>query len=351
MASPSEAIPTTTPLHGLKLSELKRRALAAGVTQEQLDDADDADDDTHALVMALLHDRAGAGTGPQAASTAAWSSAALAEELRGLKLSVLKKHAIAAGVQQAALDTADDGPAEEVHAVVVALLLAQASVSPSSRITATCPALLPVLGPVLCQELELALASCSEGGNVIGSDAAWWLRVELTFVLRLLVLRVSDELAKLVLESAAADRRPDSELPYAAVTAPQLERRHALCSSLLAQVEAATAKAVAAATRGDGAGFQPLFHAVVAAYSLPGWAAQALQFIVLAKVQRGVALRTLLADCECTQHSTRPAHPPASQQYRWLSLPHPTYTFWPYRGGRRGIKLLFRGGAGRALQS
>jgi hypothetical protein len=346
MASPSEAIPTTTPLHGLKLSELKRRALAAGVTQEQLDDADDADDDTHALVMALLHDRAGAGTGPQAASTAAWSSAALAEELRGLKLSVLKKHAIAAGVQQA-----DDGPAEEVHAVVVALLLAQASVSPSSRITATCPALLPVLGPVLCQELELALASCSEGGNVIGSDAAWWLRVELTFVLRLLVLRVSDELAKLVLESAAADRRPDSELPYAAVTAPQLERRHALCSSLLAQVEAATAKAVAAATRGDGAGFQPLFHAVVAAYSLPGWAAQALQFIVLAKVQRGVALRTLLADCECTQHSTRPAHPPASQQYRGLSLPHPTYTFWPYRGGRRGIKLLFRGGAGRALQS
>ena len=89
---------------------------------------------------------------------------------------------------------------------------------PSERIKQICPALLPLRGPSLLAELD---------GKQVLTEAGYWTRVELMFTLRVLVVRTSEELASAALRAHAEDSRPDSELPYAQVTARELEDRGA----------------------------------------------------------------------------------------------------------------------------
>ena len=92
---------------------LKKRANAAGATEEEIEAAEDADDAKAATVALVV-------SYEQAAEDPA---AALREELAALKPSVLKKRARAAGATEEQIEEADD--AEDPRAAMVALVLAQ----------------------------------------------------------------------------------------------------------------------------------------------------------------------------------------------------------------------------------
>lgn len=152
---------------------------------------------------------------------------------------------------------------------------------PSDRIRQICPALLPLLGPSLLAELD---------GKEVTTEAGYWMRVEVLFVLRVLVLRTSEELASAALRAHAQDSRLDSELPYAQVTARELEDRVTLARALLLDVEGVLLELE---TLADGA-WSPLFAQVVRVYDIPPHEKLAVQFVILLKVQQSHALRALL---------------------------------------------------------
>jgi hypothetical protein len=99
-------------LQSLKLSSLKKRAVAAGAILEDLEAADDTDD-IKAAVIELLW------AAEQSSALAAADG--LRDELQGLKLSVLKKRAATAGVSQQDLEAADD--ADDIKGTVIELVL------------------------------------------------------------------------------------------------------------------------------------------------------------------------------------------------------------------------------------
>ena len=103
---PAEAV-----LTGMKLSALKKRARQAGVEEEKLEEADDADDIKAAVIALILEAARGA------------EAAQMREELAGMKLSALKKRAKQAGVDEEKLEEADD--ADDIKAAVIDLILAQ----------------------------------------------------------------------------------------------------------------------------------------------------------------------------------------------------------------------------------
>ena len=97
----------------MKLSALKKRAVAADVGADDLDAADDADDIKGAVIGLIL-----AAEGVAASS----ADAGLRAELDGCgKLSALKERARAAGVAAEAPEGADD--AEDIRAAVVELIV------------------------------------------------------------------------------------------------------------------------------------------------------------------------------------------------------------------------------------
>ena len=91
---------------------LKKRAKAAGATEEEIEAADDADDAKAATIALVLSYE----------KPSEDKSAALRQELAGLKPSVLKKRARSAGASEEQIEEADD--AEDSKAAMVALVLA-----------------------------------------------------------------------------------------------------------------------------------------------------------------------------------------------------------------------------------
>ena len=102
----------------LRLSALRKRAADAGVSEEQLDEADD-DDNPKQVIISILLETESTGTAEVEESVAA--AEVLRAELTPLKLSALRKRAAAAGVSEAQLDEADDS--DNVKAAVVELVV------------------------------------------------------------------------------------------------------------------------------------------------------------------------------------------------------------------------------------
>ena len=107
----------------LKVSALKRRALAAGVGQEALEEVDDADNPKEAIVSIIVDaHRKAFESEAQGGAVDEAGLEALRAELTPLKLSVLKKRARAAGVSEGVLeDSVDD--ADDPKEAIVSLLL------------------------------------------------------------------------------------------------------------------------------------------------------------------------------------------------------------------------------------
>ena len=101
-------------LKKLKLRSLKKRAAAAGVAEEALEAAKDADNYMDAIIELIVSREC----------AAASAAAALRTELSGMRLTALIKRASAAGVSEASLDDAEDG--EDHKGALVDLILAHA---------------------------------------------------------------------------------------------------------------------------------------------------------------------------------------------------------------------------------
>ena len=104
-------------LQGLRLRELKTRAVAEGISSETVDSADDSDDPKHFLIEAVLVKAQK--PPPKAAAEK------LRDELSTLKLSDLKRRARAEGVSSEVVDEADDSE-DPKHFLIEAVLLASA---------------------------------------------------------------------------------------------------------------------------------------------------------------------------------------------------------------------------------
>lgn len=122
VAASSPAVATSTEQSGaasqlskMKLSILKKRALAAGADPQAIEEADDAEIPKDAVVGMIL---ALEGLQPSAVSE---EQHALRVELEGTKLSLLKRRALGLGVAPEVLEAADDE--EEPKQAVVELVL------------------------------------------------------------------------------------------------------------------------------------------------------------------------------------------------------------------------------------
>ena len=124
-------------LQGMRASALRRRAEAVGVSADELDDADDSDDPRAAAVGLILAAAAAAYVADAVIAKATEEPAArvdnivaaaakareeLSAELSSMKLSALRKRAIRMGVDDEALDQADDS--HDVKSALVELVLA-----------------------------------------------------------------------------------------------------------------------------------------------------------------------------------------------------------------------------------
>ena len=96
----------------MKLKALKKRARSSGVDEDQLEDADDADDIKAAVIQLIVEAQASSG------STV---DELLRAELSGLKLKALKRRARDAGVDEEKLEDADD--ADDIKAAVIELIV------------------------------------------------------------------------------------------------------------------------------------------------------------------------------------------------------------------------------------
>ena len=116
----------------LKMSVLKKRAIAGGVHQDQIDDVDDSDDPRAVLVDLLVSaaSKPHAAAVDDAAVAKAKAEAELRAELRLLKMSVLKKRALDVGVPQATVGAVDDE--EDPKTAIITLVL-------DAKISATRP--------------------------------------------------------------------------------------------------------------------------------------------------------------------------------------------------------------------
>jgi hypothetical protein len=104
----------------MRLSVLKKRALSVGMASEAVEAVDDADDPKEAIVALLVETRKLA-----AAETATVDMSRELEQLRSelvlMKLSVLKKRALSAGMASEAVEAVDD--ADDPKEAIVALLV------------------------------------------------------------------------------------------------------------------------------------------------------------------------------------------------------------------------------------
>ena len=95
----------------MRLSELKQRAVAAGLDEATVDGVDDADDPKGALIATLLALPAPAAAG----------AGARRQELELLKLSALKRLAVAAGAPRELVGGVDDADDPKQAAIAIVL--------------------------------------------------------------------------------------------------------------------------------------------------------------------------------------------------------------------------------------
>ena len=96
----------------MKLSALKKRAKEAGVDEEKIEDADDADDVKSTVIQLIVAAERGA------------TLEKLRAELSAMKVTALKKRAKEVGVDEEKLEDADDE--DDVKGTVIGLILEQA---------------------------------------------------------------------------------------------------------------------------------------------------------------------------------------------------------------------------------
>ena len=109
---------------GLKQSVLRKRSIAAGADEAELDAADDAVDTKASLAVLLLHKHASVLTKSWQLSENPEAAAVLHRmELMAIeKMSVLRKRAMRDGVTEQELEAADD--AEDMRAALIEALVA-----------------------------------------------------------------------------------------------------------------------------------------------------------------------------------------------------------------------------------
>ena len=119
-------------LRRLKLSVLKKQARAAGVPERLLEEADDSDAPKDSVVRLLL---AASGAPSPILSTNTGGSAELRKELGALKMSALKKRARAQGIDEANLEEAEDAdaPREAIIDLIVATTAGSSEHGDSAR--------------------------------------------------------------------------------------------------------------------------------------------------------------------------------------------------------------------------
>jgi hypothetical protein len=117
-------------LAACKPSALRSRAADLGITQEQLAEADDADEPRVTLVHLILAHRAAVAARTEAASERSELAAGcasldgdseLVDELRGLKLMALSKRALSMGVGSESVDEAME--ADDAKSALITLIV------------------------------------------------------------------------------------------------------------------------------------------------------------------------------------------------------------------------------------
>ena len=129
-------------LSALKLKALKQRAREMGVEEQQLEDADNADNVRGTVTKLVLeaaqsnngHDRAAEQESELAPLAADGGNNQLREELVSMKLSALRRRAVADGVDEDAMEEAADGD-DEKSALVQLILSCQTSGGEDARLT------------------------------------------------------------------------------------------------------------------------------------------------------------------------------------------------------------------------
>jgi hypothetical protein len=145
-------------LVGLRIAALLKRARAAGIDQETLDDTQDAESPRDALIALLV----AAELQAHAADGAA--EARLREELVGLRMAALLKRARAAGIDQETLDDTQD--AESPRDALIALLVeAQSGADAVASHSTAQPVPVATRGAAAVPALAAAATPVSPGGN------------------------------------------------------------------------------------------------------------------------------------------------------------------------------------------
>ena len=111
-------------LESMKLSAVKKRARDAGVDEEKLEEADDADDIKVAVIDLIVAAAQESAVATVAAKPKDDDLRKLREELATMKLSTLKHRAKEAGVDESALEEADD--ADDIKTTVIELIVGKA---------------------------------------------------------------------------------------------------------------------------------------------------------------------------------------------------------------------------------
>jgi hypothetical protein len=109
-------------LAGLKMSALRRRAVADGVASERVDEAADGDDERGSLIQAIVDCATGSSQLTDLLESSS-SADSLRASLEGLRPRALKQRALAAGVDEHIVDAAFDE--DNIKGSLVALIMAQ----------------------------------------------------------------------------------------------------------------------------------------------------------------------------------------------------------------------------------
>lgn len=172
-----------------------------------------------------------------------------------------------------------------------------------------CPGLVDLLGADLAGALPRSvLDSASKdarGAGSLNENAAYWLRVELAFALRLLILRATKELSSALLVAGEDDGGEKGEQEGDSLARESgdgsrlrfLREHLSQLGDVLSAVKVSL-EAESAAAGSDCSLERPVFVRLTDSYSLAPAEVLALQFVVLVKVHRSPCLRALLQ----TQH-------------------------------------------------
>jgi hypothetical protein len=114
----------TAELQSMRPSARRKRAVAAGVTKDELEEAEDADDSA-ATIIAFIIARE-----PSKSSDGSEELAALTAELQSMRPSARRKRAVAAGVTEDEQEEAED--ADDSTAAIIALIIAREGLASST---------------------------------------------------------------------------------------------------------------------------------------------------------------------------------------------------------------------------